>query len=69
MSGSQQKPWFDDPNAPKIPYKLYLYEKFSVAGNLVSAILYGARKEHTHPSFHAHFFCPNYSRDRNHVVL
>ena len=40
-SGSQQKPWSDNPNALKIPYQLYFWEKSLFAGNLISSILYG----------------------------
>ena len=42
MSGPQEHPWSDNPNAPKIPTLLYLYEKAWFAGTLVSLILYGA---------------------------
>ena len=38
-----------------IPYDLYFFEKVWFAGNLVSAILYGAREKSTPPSVRAHF--------------
>ena len=41
MSSSQQKPWSDDPNAPKIPYGLYFDEKVNLAGHFITSILYG----------------------------
>ena len=44
MSGSQKQPWSDDPNAPKIPYRLYFDEKANIAGYLVSSVLYGTPK-------------------------
>jgi len=43
MSDSQEQPWSDNPNAPQIPYGLYLLEKTWFAGTLISSILYGAR--------------------------
>ena len=45
MSNAHQKPWSDNPNAPVILYGLYIYEKVSLAGNLVSSILYGTCKK------------------------
>jgi len=44
MSDTQQKPWSDNPNAPKIPYDLYFAEKAYLAGNLIAAVLYGMPK-------------------------
>jgi len=41
MSDSDQKPWSDNPNAPKIPYSLYFQEKADFAGILIGSILYG----------------------------
>ena len=55
MSDSQQQPWSDNPNAPKIPYYAYLDEKAWFAGIVVSSILYGTPK--TRSSIHAHFIC------------
>ena len=40
-SDSSEKPWSNNPNAPQIPYSLYLAEKSNFAGNLIGAILYG----------------------------
>lgn len=36
-----ERPWSDDPNAPPIPHSLYMLEKGSLIGPLISAILYG----------------------------
>jgi len=41
MSDTEQKPWSDNPNAPKIPYDVYFSEKAVFAGLLISAVLYG----------------------------
>jgi len=41
MSDSQERPWSDNPNAPKIPYYLYFEEKADFAGVLIGSILYG----------------------------
>ena len=41
MSGSQEKPWSDNLNSPETRYAVYLNEKVTFAGNLVSSILYG----------------------------
>ena len=41
MSGSQQTPWSNNPNAPKILYDLYFEEKANFAGFLIGSILYG----------------------------
>ena len=50
MYDSQQKPWSDNPNAPKIPYHLYVQEKASFAGNTIGSILYGTPHLHVHLS-------------------
>ena len=50
MYDSQQKPWSDNPNAPKIPYHLYVQEKASFAGNMIGSILYGTPHLHVHLS-------------------
>ena len=57
MSSSQQKPWSDNPNAPKIPYVLYSEEKASFAGTSIGSILYGtcATPSPTPPPIHACF--------------
>ena len=44
MPDSQERPWSDNPNAPKIPYDVYYAEKTWFAGTLISSILYGAYK-------------------------
>jgi len=49
MSESQEPPWSNNPNAPKIPYSLYLEEKADFAGMLIASVLYG-----TYDIFHAH---------------
>ena len=41
MSESSQKPWSDNPNAPQIPYDLYVWEKAVFAEGFIGAILYG----------------------------
>ena len=41
MSDSQERPWTNNPNAPRIPYGLYLEEKAYFAGILIASILYG----------------------------
>lgn len=43
MSESPEKPWSDKPNAPRVPYQLYLEEKELFAGTLINAILYGTQ--------------------------
>ena len=71
MSDSQQKPWSNNPNAPKIPYVLYFQEKANLAGILIASILYGTRKTPppTRPPTHAHYACLIYHRDNHRVVL
>ena len=44
MSESQEPPWSNNPNAPKIPYSLYLEEKADFAGMLIASVLYGTYK-------------------------
>ena len=44
MSNSQQTPWSNNRNAPKISYHLYIQEKIYFFGILVDPILYGTRK-------------------------
>ena len=43
MSDSQQSPWSDSPNAPKIPHASF--ERVWFAGKFVSSILYSAYKK------------------------
>ena len=43
MSNAAKTPWSDNPNAPMIPYALYLGEKAYFAGFLLGAIFYGAQ--------------------------
>ena len=69
MSDSHQKPWSDNPNAPIMPYDLYLYEKALFAGNLVNVIPYSTCRKPPPPSVRAHFVCPTYSRDCHRAVL
>ena len=72
MAESQFKPWSDNPNAPKIRYDLYLWEKINFAGDLVSSILYGTRKislptcPSTHPCSLLRLAHP---RNAHHAVL
>lgn len=35
------QPWSNDPNAPQIPYELYVIEKAYFAGCLLGAMFYG----------------------------
>ena len=44
MSDTQRHPWTDNPYAPNILYNIYLAEKGTFAGHLVSSMLYGMRK-------------------------
>ena len=49
MYDSEQQPWSNNPNTPKIPYYIYNYEKTYLAGILIGAILYGVPENpHTH---------------------
>lgn len=43
MSDPWGESWSDNPNAPRIPYLLYVDEKSYFAGFLVGAILYGTQ--------------------------
>ena len=55
MSDSGNKPWSDNPNAPKISYEIYLEEKSYFAGTFIGAMLYGMRKRPpTCPLIHIH---------------
>ena len=49
MSNSQDQPWSDNPNAPKISHSLYVSEKAIFAGHFLHSILYGTSKTH-HPT-------------------
>ena len=71
MSDSQQKPWSNNPNAPKIPHVLYFQEKANLAGILIASILYGTQKTPppTSPPTRAHCACSIYYRDNHRVVL
>ena len=42
MSDPLETPWSSHPNAPKIPFKLYLAEKESLIGLFIAVIFYGA---------------------------
>ena len=60
MSDSQEWPsWSDNPNAPKIPYRIYFDEKTNFAGYLLGATLYGTSDKPPPilPSVHAHSVC------------
>ena len=41
MSASSQKPWSNNPNAPRIPLSVYHGEKAIFAGLFIGAMLYG----------------------------
>ena len=53
---SAMRQWSNDPNAPKIPYALYIDEKAAFAGTFIGSILYGTPKTPLppHPSIRAH---------------
>ena len=57
MSGSQEQPWSDSPNAPNDPYPEYFQEKTYFAGMFVASIFYGTPKtpSPTRPSVREHF--------------
>ena len=57
MSDSKEKPWSDNPNAPKVPYHLYFDEKANFSGYIVSSVLYGTPKARppTRSSNRTHF--------------
>ena len=71
MPDSQQKPWSNDLNAPKIPYDLHLREKNNVIGTFISSIFYGTRKTSlpTRPYIRPYLVCLACSRDGRYVVL
>lgn len=71
MSGSQESPWTDNPNAPKVPYYLYIEEKAYFAGILVASILYGSCQAvpPTHLSNRIQSVCSVRSRDPGRAVL
>lgn len=58
MSDFQFEPWSNNPNAPKIPYGLYLLEKLNFAGILIGSILYGTCRisPPTRPAIRVHCF-------------
>ena len=59
MSSTQEKPWSDNPNAPKISLSVYHFEKASFAGAFICSILYGMHKKSlpTYQSVHVHSIC------------
>ena len=71
MSDSQETPWSDNPNAPKISYHLYFGEKSSFAGTLIGVILYGT--PNTPPTYVSVYPCSvclfGYSRNDYRTVL
>ena len=48
MSDTEQNPWSDNPNAPKIPHDVYFSEKIVFAGLLIAAVLYGINAPYLH---------------------
>lgn len=44
MSDARYVPWSQSPNAPKVLYEVYFYEKIVCSGNLICSILYGANE-------------------------
>jgi len=70
MSDSRYKSWSNNPNAPKIPYALYLEEKAYYAGTLIGSMLYGMRKRFfACPPTRAHLVLSVYPRNAHRVVL
>ena len=71
MSGSQQKPRSNNPNAPNISYDMYLFEKSGLAGLFIGLMLYGTPK--TSPptclTIRSHSVCSVYSRGRRRGCL
>ena len=53
MSSSGEMPWSDDPNAPLIPYWVYLGEKAIFVGLFIGSILFGTGTP-MHLSIRAH---------------
>ena len=51
-SHPQQMSWTDNPNAPRVPYYLYIGEEAYFAGIIIASILYGTHETapHIHPS-------------------
>ena len=41
MGDASEKPWSDNPYAPRLPSTLYFGEKETFAGSLIGAIFYG----------------------------
>jgi len=72
MSDSQERPWSNNPNAPKVPHDFYLEEKAYFAGVLIAAILYGTRKipPQTRLSAMLNLFArPSFHRGHRHAVF
>lgn len=71
MSGSQEQPWSDNPNAPNDPYPVYFQEKTYFAGMFVASMFYGTPKtpSPTCLSVREHFVRLVYSRGRDHTLL
>ena len=53
MSDSLKVLLADNPNAPRIPHKLYTLEKANLCGNFIGAFLYGtlAHVNHSVPAY------------------
>ena len=56
MADSQEKPWANNPNAPKFTYFQYYLEKNDLTGLFIASILYGVPNTppSTRPSIGAH---------------
>ena len=71
MSDPRERPWSDDPNAPKITYNLYFEEKAYLAGSFIASILYGKRKVPplTRPPVRTHSVCSVDPRSPHRAIL
>lgn len=68
MADSSEKPWSDDPNAPKIPYSLHIQEREKFTGDFLAGILYGMPAASS--SIRIHFVClTDHSRNHRRSVL
>ena len=41
MPDSREKPWSNNPNAPRVPHWVHTLEQENFAGDFIAAILYG----------------------------
>ena len=70
MSDSRERPWSNNPNAPRIPYNLFFTEKAYIAGSFIASILYGTRKAPPAcPPVRTNFICSVDFRGSHRAVL